>query len=172
MTSISSRSDCNRALGKLLAATLRVEAVTAERDTEIAKIQAIYSPRLSKPTEEIAELEAAIEVFYVAHREELEVDGKKSLQLENGLIGMRAPSTPALVPLNEKWTWEKITLTVRKLWKSKYFHKPKPPIDKMKLKKLNEKSLAKCGLRLDTDEHFFYKLERPAAPDEAPAEAA
>jgi hypothetical protein len=92
----------------------------------------------------------------------------KSIQLANGWLGMRSPSHPALVPLNAKWTWNKITEKVRELWQRKYFNPPRPrTIDKDGLKKaLTVEQLAECGLRLDTEETFYLELNRLAISDE------
>ncbi len=166
---IQTRADCDRALSRILQATLRSEALTAERDKKIADIQKEYSPRLAKAALTISTTEAELQTFYTTHRQELETDDKKSVQFEHGVLGMRAPTNPGLVELNSKWTWEKIAAAVKAAWKSKYFHKPKPPgLDKVKLKKeLTPEQLRECGMKLDTEERFFYELNRLAAPDEA-----
>ncbi len=151
---------------RLLIATLRHERLVAERDAEIAAVGKQRNPSIEKTAGDMATFEAQIQQYYVANREELE-QGKKSVQLSNGLIGMRAPSNPGLVPLNDKWTWAKIEAKLRELWKAKYFHKPKPPgPDKVKLKKeLDEKQLKECGLKLDTTETFYLELNRLAEAD-------
>jgi hypothetical protein len=156
----------NAAMYRLLLATVRREKLVAERDEKIAAIQKERGPWIDKAAAEILSYETQIQAYYVANRELLE-QGKKSVQLSNGLMGMSTPSNPALVPLNEKWTWEAIAAKVKELWKKKYFHAPKPPgLDKVKLKKsLDEKQLAKCGLKLDTSETFYYELNRLANPD-------
>ena len=168
MTPISSISDCDQALHRLLVATLRSESLTAERDSEIAEVQKRFAPRLAKSALIAATLGTEIQAFYEANREELEQDGKKSIQLANGWLGMRSPSHPSLEPLNQKWSWEKITAQVREVWKAKYFHKPKPPgIDKVKVKKeLTVEQLAECGLKLDDSETFYLELNRLAEADE------
>jgi len=172
---ISSVGHCDLALGRLLGATLRLEGETAKRDAEILAIQKRYAPKLQTAGLVIGVLESQIQEFYSRHRAELEVDGKKSIQLKYGLLGMRAPSHPALEPLNQKWTWKEIGAKVKELWKSKYFHKPKPPgLNKNKLKdELTADQLKECGMKLETTESFYIELNRLAAPDEvATAEAA
>jgi len=117
--------DLNRVLGRLLKATLRAEKLTAERDLEIAAIQKRRGQAIDKASADVALLESIIEAAYREHRDEWQQD-KKSLQLGYGLVGMRAPSNPSLIPLNAKWSWEAIEDKIRELWKIKYFHKPKP----------------------------------------------
>jgi Bacteriophage Mu Gam like protein len=158
----------DRRLSRLLKATLIVENAVSQRDLEIAVIQAKYGPSIQKSNLEISSLTAEIEAYYRANREELEPSGEKSLQLAYGLVGMRAPSHPALVPLNAKWDWDRIAGKVKELWGKKYFHKPKPPgIDKNKIKKeLEADELAQAGLKLDDEEKFYLELNRLAPADQ------
>jgi hypothetical protein len=162
---------CDEILRRLLNATLKFEALTAERDKEVADIQRKYATRIAAAMASQCELQHELEAFYGEHRAELEPDGKKSVQLGYGLVGMRAPSSPALVPLNSKWTWESIAERVREVWKKKFFHRPKPPgLDKVKLKKeLSADELADCGLKLDTTESFYFELNRLADQSERAA---
>jgi hypothetical protein len=166
---LRSIEECDGALYRLLILTLRSERLVAERDAEIAAVQKRYATRIASAGIETASLEAEIGTYYQENRQDLERGGKKSIQLGNGTLGMRAPAQPPLVPLNQKWTWEKIAAKVKDLWKKKYFHAPKEPgLDKVKLKKeLDAEQLRECGLKLDTDERFYYELNRLAIPDAA-----
>jgi phage host-nuclease inhibitor protein Gam len=160
---------CERALSTLLQATLRYESLVAQRDTEIAKIQKRYEGRLADNCALIDGLECQIKQFYKDNRAVLETDGRKSVQLASGMIGMRAATNPALVPLNEKWSWKKIEAAVRKLG-TKYFHKPKPALNKVKIKaELDAAGLAKCGLKLDDTDTCYIELNRLAERQEMAA---
>lgn len=167
--SIDSLVAADRTMYRLLVATLKHEKLVALRDLEIAGVQRSHELAIEKAAGEMIDLEADLEAFCIAHPETLEAD-KKSVQLAHGLMGLRT-SPPSLVPLNEKWTWEKIALKLRAVWKSKYFHKPKPPgIDKVKVKKdLNADELKGCGMKLDAPETFYLELNRLALPAEQTA---
>jgi len=167
-TAPASRTDCEAALYKLLQATLRIEALTSSRDSEFSKIQQNYAPRINRETEKVEALEAAIEAYYVSNRAELEANGQKSVQMAHGTLGMRTPANPALIPLNSKWTWDKITAAVLKTWKKRFVLPPRPAIDKVKLKKvLSQAELEACGLRLDGADKFYFELNRVTTPKEA-----
>lgn len=159
----------NTALRHLLKATLRREAKTAERDQEIAAIQTRLGPALEKASNDIALYTAQIEQYCLAHPEEM-AEGTKCRRLQWGVIGLRSPTNPALVPISDKWSWEAIAEKVHELWKNKFFAPPKPrALDKMKLKKAlgsDEKALRQCGLKLDDAERPWFELERPKTPDE------
>ena len=160
------------AMHSLLISTLRHERLVAERDREIAAIHKARGPRIDDAQIEIAVLTSQIEAYCREHPESFE-ENKKSVQLSNGLMGLRS-SAPALTPLNVWWTWEKIEAKLRQLWKKKFFHPPKPQgIDKTKLKKgLNAAQLKECGLKLVSSESFYLELNRLAAPAPLEYEAA
>lgn len=150
--------EADASLAHLLRATLEQETLISARDKKIAEVQEEYAARLESRAGEIARLEAALEAFYRAHP----ADDTKSYRLAHGVIGLRSPATPALVPLNKRWDWDKISAKVKRLWKARYFHAPKPPsLDKVKLKReLSAEQLAKCGLKLDDTESFYVELNR------------
>jgi hypothetical protein len=150
----------------LLVATIGCEQEIAERDSEVAKVQKQYSPKIDRSMLLCNSIEEQLAVYYRANRQKLEVDGQKSACLTNGILGMRSPSNPALIPLDAKWNWEKICKKLKSTWKLRYFHKPKPPKpDLVKIKReLSAEELARCGMRLDNSETFFVELNRLAEP--------
>ena len=168
---LDSLDSVDSVLYRLQRATLKHERLVAERDLEIAPIAKRYAAGIESAAADIALFKSQIEVYCRAHPECFE-PGKKSIQLQHGLVGLRAPSQAALVPLTAKWSWKKIEAKVRKLWKRKYFHKPKPPgIDKVKIKKeLDAQALAQCGLKLDDTETFYLELNRLAVAADAPVQ--
>lgn len=158
----------DQALRKLLNATLRQERLIAERDAEVAHIEQRYGPRLTQTTQEIATINQELEEFCRSNRDVLEAIGQKHLTLQFGVIGLRAPANPALVPLTEAWNWERIAAKVKKLFGAKcYFHPPKPPgLDKNKIKReFSAAELKKCGLKLDDEDRFYVELNRLAVAE-------
>lgn len=162
-------TECQNALRLLLEATAAQEAAVAAQDLEISKIQAKHAPKIARFSSQIETLHEELEAYYRANRAKLETEGRKSVKLSYGVIGMRSSGNPALVPLNAKWDWKKIAAKVRAVWKSRYFHDPKPPeLDKVKLKsELKPDQLAKCGLKLEAAEAFYIDLDRPNVPEAA-----
>ena len=140
---------------------------------DVAKAQKAYSAQIAKTLEEIAGIQTQIETTYTANRTALEIDGAKGVQLQHGFLGFRLPSNPALVPLNDKWTWKKILVALKKTWKTKYLLKPKAPgPDKVTIKKdLDAEQLAKHGMKLDDAENFYLELSRLPEADEVRAAA-
>jgi hypothetical protein len=158
----------DRALGQLLSVTLSHESAMSARDAEILQIQQKYNPAINTGSALISDITAEIEAFYRANSSELTPEGEKSVQVTYGLVGLRAPANPALLPLSDKWDWEKIAAKLKLEFGKRFFHAPKPPaIDKVKVKKtLSPAELTKVGMRLDDAESFFVELNRLAPADE------
>lgn len=164
----------DQALALLLVTTIKQESLIAARDQRIASIQAEYAEELCEAARVTEALTSNIEAWFLAHGAQYLEDDKKSIQLAHGLVGTRLPANPALVPLNEKWPWDKIGRKLKRLFKARFFHAPKPPdIDKNKIKKaLTPEQLATCGLKLDDTEKFYFELARlPQASKSAPIAA-
>jgi phage host-nuclease inhibitor protein Gam len=140
---------------------LEMESTVTARDAEVSAILVRYGAVLPAIAGRMVALEENLEKYYTANRVLIEQDGKKSVQLGNGLIGMRAPANAALVPM-AGWTWERVTKKLKSLFKARFFHKPKPPApDKVKIKReLTVAEMAKCGITLDTTESFYVELNR------------
>jgi hypothetical protein len=162
------RNALDRALYRLLELTLQHERLVNARDREILSVGQRHARPIEAARLQISTLEAEIQANYLANRQRIDPEGAKAVELQHGVVGTRAATTPALIPLSSKFTWKAIEGKVRKLWKSKYFHKPKPPaLDKNKLKKgLSAEQLAKAGLKLDDSETFYLELNRLANPAE------
>lgn len=159
--------EADEALRRLLTATLTKEKEIAKRDTEIAQVEQRHSGAIEHARLEMETLEAQLEEFYRAKRDLVLSAGRDSMQMQCGLIGIRTASQGSLVPLNEKWTWEKIARKVRRVFKARFFRLPKPPeLDKSKVKReLTAEQLAECGLKIERGESFYIDLNRlpPAA---------
>jgi len=162
-----------KALQDLLEFTVAAENAIAARDAEVVAVQQKHNPAIGENQEKIAALTEEIEQFYRRNRKNLETDGKKSVQLSCGLVGLREPTNPALQPLNPKYSWTRIERAVRRLYRERFFHKAKAPtLDKAKLKsELTADQLAAVGLTLAAAENFFIELNR-LAPADAPRQVA
>src|SRR6202171_4896082 len=100
--------EVDAAMYRLLRATVDHEDLVSARDKEILEIQKRFSSDINKALSKIVSCETQIEMFVRLHPESMD-EGKKCKQLHWGLIGLRAPASPALVPLNDHWSWERIT---------------------------------------------------------------
>ena len=137
---------------------MRKEKAIVSRDLLIGQAELQYAEEIFNAGAVCAGLAAQLEEYFLSHRPA----NASSIVLPAGTIGMQSAGVPALLPLNEKWTWKKIELKLKRLYKARFFHKPKPAgIDKNKVKKeLTTDDLAKCGLKVETSESFYIDLKR------------
>ena len=155
------------AMHRYIQAQIRLEAKIAQRDGLITPIQARFAPAISKAEADIAVYSVQIEQYCRTHPEVFP-EGKKSINLHWGTMGLRDSPAPPLVPISDKWTAERIRAKIIELWgKRKFFHDPKPPsLDLAKLKKLPDDELKQVGLQRDLTPAFVLELNRTAAADE------
>lgn len=149
-------------MSRLLDATLKRERDIAARDELVASANKKFNAGIRAASEEIALLEAQLEQFYTARRKEICAPDTTVARLPNGDLGMERSSQPSLVPLDEKWDWKAIAARLKRTYKSRFFHEPKPPEpDKLKIKKeLTAEELEKVGLKLECGERFYINLKR------------
>jgi phage host-nuclease inhibitor protein Gam len=159
---LESLGECSRAMRQLLLATLDAEKKTADRDRAVAAILKDYEGSLTTLAAKRDDLELQLRNYYMAHLDEVEKDGRRSVQLTNGIMGRRT-SPSALKLLNKSWTWAAVREAIRAKWGTAFlrFEDPEPDKDKIKAEILEEQ-LGECGLKLHQDENFYVELERPA----------
>ncbi len=156
----TSIEECNHALRALLRLTLRLEKVDADRALEVAQAHAKFEKNIDGLKEQIAEIEEALQAFYMAHHEEVEEGDRKSVPLYWGVLGRRLPPA-SLKPLNRSWSWKAIAVKVRSQFGARFFTQPEPALDKEQIKaELDEETLKKCGMRLEQEDDFYYELNR------------
>lgn len=158
---LESIAECEEAMRCLREAVIKQERWVAMRDLRITQITEEFAPGIAEETFVRADLELQLQNYYMAHLEELEKDGKKSVQLTHGVIGRRLGS-PALKVLNKSWTWESILTRLREVYGARFIRKPEPEVDKAAIKKadLSADALKACGLKIEQTESFFAEPER------------
>jgi phage host-nuclease inhibitor protein Gam len=158
---LDSIAECEEAMRELRESVIKQERWVAMRDLGIAQITEQYLPGIAAEIALRADLELQLQNYYMAHLDELEVDGKKSVQLTHGVMGRRLGS-PALKVLNKSWTWESILTRLREVYGARFIRKPEPEVDKVAIKKANlpADDLKACGLKIQQDEDFYAEPER------------
>jgi phage host-nuclease inhibitor protein Gam len=148
--------DCEQAMGLLAAATTSLAVAEGLRDAEVALAREKHAVAISACTEEIKELTAQLQHYYMAHLGEIERDGKKSVELRHGVMGRRM-SPPALKLLSKAWTWASAAVRVLDVFGVKYLRVSDPEIDKEAIKQagIAAEDLRLCGLKITQDEDFF-----------------
>jgi phage host-nuclease inhibitor protein Gam len=105
---LASKEGLSAALTTLVRAKLDHVAKTTEMEQEIAAIRKRYSLPLEALERDIATHEAGIQVYCAANRTTLLPEGKKSIDLQNAVVGFR--ETPARIEKRKGDTWEALAL--------------------------------------------------------------
>jgi hypothetical protein len=119
--------------------------------------QKMTAPLLATKAVYVGELEA----FYKTQKKKVEADGKRSVELAFGRLGMRK-GNPTLALL-KGWKWDKVlaeikVLFARKADTLKALVNTKESCNKDGIKaQLDADALAKIGLKLTQDDEFYYE---------------
>ena len=130
----------------------------AKHDNFIAGINAVHDEQMQPLRQELATLEASIQLFATNHRNEIFPDGKKSKDYANGTIGFRDnPFSVGRIVKGD--TEETIALRLEGLeWGEKYIGW-KIAMDKKALLRdrllLTTSQLATVGIQFEQSEQFF-----------------
>ncbi len=157
---LESIEECTAAMRRLLMATLDLEKEEAARDGEIALAIKQHEKRIRALGEKLKDLELQLQNYYMTHLGELETGGKKSVQLQYGVMGRRKGNS-SLRLLNRSWTWVAVLAKLREKFRNKFLRLPDPEVDKDKVKtELPEERLGEFGMKLSQAENFYVDLCR------------
>ena len=161
--SLASIEECQEAMRLLRLAVIAQERLEGSRDKKVAGIVEAYAPEITARVSARADLGLQLQNYYMAHLEELEQNGKKSVQLTHGVIGRRL-GNPAVKLLNKSWTWDSVLAKLLAEFGLQFIRTPAPEVDKAQIKKadLTAEQLKTVGLKIQQDEDFY------ADPDRTP----
>jgi phage host-nuclease inhibitor protein Gam len=156
---LASLAECTTAIRDLGLTQMQLESLIADRDTAVAKASAQYEAPIDRARAAVSDLELALRNYYYGHLTEVEVDGRKSIQLATGVMGRR-DNPPKLTTLGRA-TLASVKVAVKALWGMKYFHPAKEPdLDREALKALDAEALKKVGLKVEQDETWYVEPAR------------
>jgi len=165
---LDSIDECQEAMRCLKLAAIEQERLEGARDVKVTRITEEYAPDIAAQVTARANVELALQNYYMAHLAELETDGKKSVQLTHGVMGRRL-GTPALRLLNKSWTWESVLARLREVFGARFVRLAEPEVDKPAVKKadLSADQLKAVGLKVEQGENFFAEPDRTATTEVA-----
>jgi len=131
----------------------------ARLEAAILKLQADAAPGLQLLETEIATRAEALRDWALASPEAF--GKKKSIAFAAGTVGFRT-GTPALEPLNRKWTWSSITAAVAQAWPC--YIRTRTEVDRAALLARREDpelaaALPAVGLRVVQSEAFYVEAK-------------
>lgn len=160
---VTTRHDAERVTGEIALATANKIKTVAAMDAEILALKEKYGPQLAVYDADLTARTEALQVWASAHPEEFP-KGLKSITFVGGRIGFRT-ATPSLVPLNRKWTWEKITRQVCSILPN--FIRNAPEVDREAILAQRDEEAIKavlptCGLKVHQGESFYVEPDLTA----------
>ena len=131
----------------------------ARLDDAILNLQADAAPGLKQLDTEIATRTEALRAWALASPEAF--GKRKSIAFAAGTVGFRT-GTPALEPLNRKWTWSSITAAVAQAWPC--YIRTRTEVDRAALLARREDpelaaALPAVGLRVVQSEAFYVEAK-------------
>lgn len=178
---LSSEEAMVAALNRYIETRLKIAAKVAAHEERIARVRTEFDAAIQDEREELALLEASVQLYAVNHRIDLFGEGdKKSKDFANARIGFR-DNPPSVGKRVAKDTYDAIALRLDELpWGAPYVSWKVAPNKEALLRdraSLTEEQLKAAGIRFEQDEHFFIDptsdaIERAKASTEAIEERA
>lgn len=175
---MKSWADADAALKQIVELDLQIASADSVLDQQVLDAKAehnrITAPLIASRLVRVREMEA----FYKTQRRKVEADGKRSIDLVYGRLGMRKGK--GKLALLKSWKWNDVLAEVKDRFAKKpdllkQLVKAKESINKDGVKtRLAEEDLAQIGLRLTQPDEFFYetfpeKVRAAAPPGEVAA---
>lgn len=149
--------ECNEALRLIGLAEVEAEKIRACCDEKIAaarrEMDVAVAPQLAK----IDQLSAALEAYYREHIDEVETNGRKSIELSNGKIGRRASSELKPLP---KTTWAAVVERLKAAGMEEFIRVKESPDREALRAQIDAENLHVVGCRLIENDTFWWEADR------------
>jgi len=139
---------------------LEAEAIQAEAEIEIDKVKVFAAEQIAPKKARMKELELALEAFGKAHREEILPKGRKSLELNFGVLGFRKST---------KIRIKKTTLALLKKLDLLPFIRLVESVNKEAMRDLPDDVLAQVDATREISEDFFFEVKREEIVKQTPS---
>ena len=155
---LKSLSDCNEALRDLGRLDILIETTQARCDRKILDAKSLAEQTASPLVSKKRELEADLELYYSQGVDELEADGKKTVEFIVGRMGRRL--SHELKPLT-KMRWCNVLALLISAGQ-RQFVRTREDVDKEALRGagLSKQRLFELGVRLREKQTWWYEVDR------------
>jgi len=167
-------NDCDNHLREVGVIDLMVAEDETKRQEALLVVEQTYKLASEKLIARRAVLVSDLEAYYKANRKRVEAEGKRSIDLTFGRMGMRK-GNPTLA-LMKGWKWDRVLAAIKERWaKNKDLLESlvntKQSVNKDGCKsRLDEDQMALVGLKLKQDDEFYVEPfpEKARAAQPAP----
>lgn len=148
-------------------AQIRLEGLQGLVDGGITVVKSQYEKPIAKAADEAKDLELQLQQYYLAHVEEFEREGRRSVALLYGVMGRRQ-SPPALKLLNKSWTWAAVLVRLKDKFRDRFVRMKDPEVDKDLVKAAiaaGEIAGERFGLKVEQEDVFYAEPDRAKVED-------
>lgn len=159
---LGSQRECEDAMRRLGLAQIRLERLQGDVDRGVMEAKALFENPIAKAADEAKDLELQLQQYYLAHVEEFEREGRRSVALLYGVMGRRQ-SPPALKLLNKSWTWAAVLVRLREKFRDRFIRMKDPEVDKDAVKAAiaaAEIDGERFGLKVEQEDVFYAEPDR------------
>lgn len=153
--------DADEALRKIAVIDVVITEASARRQEALLAAEDAYKISTARLFAEKAALANELEAFYKANRKKVETDGRRSVDLNFGRLGMRK-GKPALALL-KGWKWDRVLYEIKERWARnkdllESLVTSTESVNKEGCKsRLDEEQMALVGLKVKQEDEFFYE---------------
>jgi len=157
---INSTEGLEAAIGTVVRKRILHTQAVAAKEAEAAELEQRHQRTISNLLDEIAEFEAGIQDYCIAHRAAL-FTSKKSRETSLAEFGFEL-TPPRVETAGKKVKWKEVVGRLLRLsWAAAYVRQPEPQPDKQALladrEKLSPEQCLAAGIRFCQDEQFFIR---------------
>ncbi|GMU21171.1 MAG: host-nuclease inhibitor Gam family protein [Bryobacteraceae bacterium] len=165
--------DADETLREIAVIDVVLGEASGRRQESLLVVEEAYKRETAHLVAKKGELVTELEAFYKANRKKVEADGRRSIDLFFGRLGMRK-GKPTLA-LAKGWKWERVLYAIKERWsKNKDLLESlvttKESVNKEGCKsRLDEEKLALVGLKVKQEDEFYYETFPEKVEESRPA---
>lgn len=160
---VNSLEEADATLAAIAGRKRQLELLKLSAAEEVEAVKLRLAAESEPVKEEIEQLEQSLSRFVDVSRATLFNPRKKSIALGFGTIGFRLSTS---VKTKSKWTWERVLCALRDA-DMRDCIRIKEEVDKEALRGLAPDQLSEVGVRLVSEDVFFYELTEDLSRDAA-----
>lgn len=165
--------DADQALREIAVIDLMITEASGRRQEALLVAEEAYKVETAELVAKKALRVTELEAFYKANRKKVELDGRRSIDLAFGRLGMRkGKPTLALV---KGWKWERVLYAIKERWARnkdllESLVNTKESVNKEGCKsRLDETQMALVGLKVKQEDEFYYETFPEKVEESRPA---
>lgn len=160
---VETLEEANVILAEIAEHQRSIDLINAGLNEKIDGLKQKAEAECAPLVQEKEDREQALARFAEGHKDSL-FKKPKSRELSFGELGFRSSTSTVL--LNRQWTWDKVLETLKQK-RLGQFIRTKHEVDKEGVRALSDKRLESVGLKVKSEDTFFYEIKEETVGGEA-----